>query len=67
MRKPVIIGNWKMNKDLDEAKKLVKEIISEKLDNNVEKVVCVPFVYVTEVRKLFFLKLKAHLQVKFLL
>ena len=41
-----------MNKDLDEAKKLVKEIISEKLDNNVEKVVCVPFVYVTEVRKL---------------
>ena len=52
MRKPVIIGNWKMNKDLDEAKKLVKEIVSEKLDNNVEKVVCVPFVYVTEVRKL---------------
>ena len=52
MRKPVIIGNWKMNKDLEEAKILVKEIISEKLDNNVEKVVCVPFVYVTEVRKL---------------
>ena len=52
MRKPVIIGNWKMNKDLEEAKLLVKEIISEKLDNNVEKVVCVPFVYVTEVRKL---------------
>ena len=52
MRKPVIIGNWKMNKDLDEAKKLVKEIVSEKLDNTVEKVVCVPFVYVTEVNKL---------------
>ena len=33
MRKPVIIGNWKMNKDLDEAKKLVKEIVSEKLEN----------------------------------
>lgn len=52
MRKPVIIGNWKMNKDLDEAKKLVKEIVSEKLDNGVEKVICVPFVYVTEVTKL---------------
>ena len=52
MRKPVIIGNWKMNKDLDEAKKLVKEIVSEKLDNGVEKVICVPFVYVTEVNKL---------------
>lgn len=52
MRKPVIIGNWKMNKDLDEAKKLVKEIVSEKLDNTVEKVICVPFVYVTEVNKL---------------
>ena len=52
MRKPVIIGNWKMNKDLEEAKLLVKEIISEKLDNGVEKVICVPFVYVTEVNKL---------------
>lgn len=52
MRKPVIIGNWKMNKDLEEAKLLVKEILSEKLDNTVEKVVCVPFVYVTEVNKL---------------
>ena len=52
MRKPVIIGNWKMNKDLDEAKLLVKEILSEKLDNSVEKVICVPFIYVTEIDKL---------------
>ena len=52
MRKPIIIGNWKMNKDLDEAKLLVKEILSEKLDNSVEKVICVPFIYVTEANKL---------------
>lgn len=52
MRKPVIIGNWKMNKSLDDAKLLIKNISSENLDINVEKVVCVPFVYVTEVKKL---------------
>ena len=52
MRKPVIIGNWKMNKTLDEAKILISNILSQKLDNSVEKVVCVPYVYVTEIKKL---------------
>ena len=32
MRKPVIIGNWKMNKSLDDAKLLIKNISSENLD-----------------------------------
>ena len=52
MRKPVIIGNWKMNKTLDEAKILISNILSQKLDNSVEKVVCVPYIYVTEIKKL---------------
>ena len=52
MRKPVIIGNWKMNKTLDEAKILISEILSQALDNSVEKVVCVPYIYVTEIKKL---------------
>ena len=43
MRKPIIIGNWKMNKTLDEAKILISNILSQKLDNSVEKVVCVPY------------------------
>ena len=52
MRKPIIIGNWKMNKTLDEAKILISNILSQKLDNSVEKVVCVPYIYVTEIKKL---------------
>lgn len=52
MRKPVIIGNWKMNKTLDEAKILISEILSQELDNSVEKVVCIPYIYITEIRKL---------------
>lgn len=42
MRKPVIIGNWKMNKTPSEAKKLLEEIKSLDLDENVEAGFCVP-------------------------
>lgn len=50
--KPIIIGNWKMNKTLDEAKTLVKEILSKDMDKSVDKVICVPFLYVTEIKKI---------------
>lgn len=43
MRKPIIAGNWKMNKTPDESVNLVKEILNEDLDNNVDQVVIVPF------------------------
>ena len=42
MRKPVIVGNWKMNKTLTEAKKLLEEIKLKDLDGEVEAGVCVP-------------------------
>lgn len=42
MRKPVIVGNWKMNKTVSEAKSLLEEIKALDLDSEVEAGVCVP-------------------------
>ena len=44
MRKPVIVGNWKMNMTLTEAKELLNEIKTKELDSEVEAGVCVPAV-----------------------
>lgn len=52
MRTPMIAGNWKMNKTLDESLELVKGIKSGERDEGVEAVLCVPFVNLTEVGKL---------------
>ena len=51
MRTPIIAGNWKMNNTINEGLKLVKEIKSYKLNNNVEAVVCVPFICLSEIKK----------------
>ena len=53
MRVPMIAGNWKMNTTVNEAVKLVGEM-RPLLDpiNNVEKVVCPPFVSLTAVREI---------------
>ncbi|WP_295885580.1 triose-phosphate isomerase [uncultured Anaerococcus sp.] len=42
MRKPVIVGNWKMNMTVSEAKNLLTEIKEKDLDNEVEAGVCTP-------------------------
>ena len=42
MRKPVIVGNWKMNMTVSEAKDLLREIKKKDLDNEVEAGVCTP-------------------------
>lgn len=42
MRKPVIVGNWKMNKTVSEAKSLLEEIKAKDLDSEVEAGVCTP-------------------------
>lgn len=52
MRKPIIIGNWKMNNTLSEAIDLVNGIKSFELDKNVEKVVCVPYIYAMEMKNI---------------
>ncbi|WP_297280664.1 triose-phosphate isomerase [uncultured Anaerococcus sp.] len=42
MRKPVIVGNWKMNMTVTEASKLLGEIKEKDLDSEVEAGVCTP-------------------------
>lgn len=43
MRKPIIAGNWKMNKTVSESKELINEIKNIDLSKDVEPVVIVPF------------------------
>lgn len=43
MRKPIIAGNWKMNKTPEEAASMVKELASMVNDSDVEVVICAPF------------------------
>ena len=52
MRTPIIAGNWKMNTTLPSAVDLVAEL-KEALEavKEVDKVVCPPFVSLTEVKK----------------
>lgn len=51
MRIPLIAGNWKMNTTVDEAVGLVKEMLPNLDDiDNVEKLVCPPFISLTSVR-----------------
>lgn len=42
MRRPIIAGNWKMNKTPYQAQTLVRQINEYEMDENVEAVVCVP-------------------------
>ncbi|SHD75886.1 triose-phosphate isomerase [Schnuerera ultunensis] len=51
MRIPIIAGNWKMNNTISESLALVDGIKSNKLDEEVEKVVAVPFTSLSEVKK----------------
>lgn len=44
MRKKVIAGNWKMNKNPEEAKKYLEEIIPMVKDTKSEVVLCVPYI-----------------------
>lgn len=42
MRKPIIAGNWKMNKTIKEAVEFVNEIKGQVVDTEVEVVLCAP-------------------------
>ena len=44
MRKPIIAGNWKMNKTPEEAKQLVTELVPLVKDSKCDVVVCTPAV-----------------------
>jgi triosephosphate isomerase len=51
MRRPIIAGNWKMNKTPAEAAELVKTLVPLVADAEAEVVVCPPFVCLEAVRK----------------
>jgi triosephosphate isomerase (TIM) len=54
MRKKIVAGNWKMNKNLQEGIQLAQEIKSlvANKPKDVEVVVCTPFIHLSEVGKL---------------
>ena len=43
MRRPIIAGNWKMNKTPSEAAQLVKDLIPLVKDADIDVVVCPPY------------------------
>ncbi|HSH36463.1 triose-phosphate isomerase [Schnuerera sp.] len=51
MRVPIIAGNWKMNNTISESLRLIDGIKKNKLNEEVEKVVAVPFTNLSEVKK----------------
>lgn len=51
MRKKIIAGNWKMNKNLKDSLDFVKELETHSLDESVETVLCAPFHVLYELGK----------------
>lgn len=51
MRKSIIIGNWKMNKNLSETLNFIKEIEPKCKHLNMDAGVAVPFIYLKEAKK----------------
>ena len=55
MRKNIIAGNWKMNKNLNEGIELAKEVnklVNQNVHNNVEIILAPPFIHLTEINKI---------------
>lgn len=48
MRKPIIAGNWKMHKTIQEAKAFAERLSTEKLNPEVEAVICSPYTAIKE-------------------
>ena len=52
MRKKIVAGNWKMNKNLQEAQALTNELTALLANENIDKVqvvICVPSIYLTSI------------------
>ncbi|MFH1823609.1 MAG: triose-phosphate isomerase [Candidatus Firestonebacteria bacterium] len=50
MRKPIIAGNWKMNKNVNESLDLVKDLRFKLVDvNDIDIVICPPFLSISSV------------------
>ncbi|MEG0051131.1 MAG: triose-phosphate isomerase [Terrisporobacter sp.] len=51
MRKPIIAGNWKMNKTIAEAVEFVNEIKGKLNDESVDAVICAPFTLLKDIKE----------------
>ena len=54
MKKKIVAGNWKMNKNSDEAEELVAQLVVglKNLDHNTDEIVlCPPAVFLQDVTK----------------
>ncbi len=52
MRRPIIAGNWKMNKTKSEAIAFVNELKGKELDKSVETIICANITALEELKKL---------------
>jgi triosephosphate isomerase (TIM) len=55
MRKKIVAGNWKMNKDLNEGLKLASEVINmakDEVNTNTALVLCAPFIHLASLSNL---------------
>jgi triosephosphate isomerase len=50
MRRKIVAGNWKMNKDLQGGIELARTVNRQIEDNGVIVILCTPFIHLTEVR-----------------
>ena len=62
MRKPLIAGNWKMNKSALLAEEFSNEILEVELDDEVEVLICPPFTAIDRVKKTLGDKIKLGAQ-----
>lgn len=51
MRKPIIAGNWKMNKTIAEAVEFVNEVKDKVQNYKVEAVICAPFLVLKDLKE----------------
>ena len=51
MRKPIIAGNWKMNKTIAEAVEFVNDIKGQLNDKTVDAVICAPFIMLKDLKE----------------
>jgi triosephosphate isomerase (TIM) len=47
MRRKIVAGNWKMNKNLSEGLELIDQIIESELSDDVLKIIACPFIHIT--------------------
>ena len=51
MRRPIVVGNWKMNGNRSDAKQLAAAILAGLEGDNADVAVCAPFVYLADLQE----------------